>query len=94
MGGDRRGSLATPGYTVVFAKHHLVEPFELKGAEGDAWWNDCMLVARALRDVFQPEKMNYEIHGNTIPHLHLHLFPASKEMLSPGVRSPGESGLI
>jgi hypothetical protein len=20
-------------------------------------------------------KMNYEIHGNTIPHLHMHLFP-------------------
>ncbi|HEY1919062.1 MAG TPA: hypothetical protein VGH27_26110 [Streptosporangiaceae bacterium] len=25
--------------------------------------------------MFAPAKMNYEIHGNTIPHLHMHLFP-------------------
>ena len=23
--------------------------------------------------------MNYEIHGNTIPHLHLHLYPRTAE---------------
>jgi diadenosine tetraphosphate (Ap4A) HIT family hydrolase len=23
--------------------------------------------------------MNYEIHGNTIPHLHMHLFPRSAD---------------
>jgi len=34
-----------------------------------------MLVARALSTEIRPRKMNYEIHGNTIPHLHLHLFP-------------------
>jgi len=25
--------------------------------------------------VFAPRKLNYEIHGNTIEHLHLHVFP-------------------
>jgi diadenosine tetraphosphate (Ap4A) HIT family hydrolase len=34
-----------------------------------------MLVAQGLADVLRPVKMNYEIHGNTIPHLHMHLFP-------------------
>jgi diadenosine tetraphosphate (Ap4A) HIT family hydrolase len=35
-----------------------------------------MLLLRAPRaDVLSPTKMNYEIHGNTIPHLHMHLFP-------------------
>jgi diadenosine tetraphosphate (Ap4A) HIT family hydrolase len=34
-----------------------------------------MYVAKTLASVFQPIKMNYEIHGNTVPHLHLHLFP-------------------
>ena len=34
-----------------------------------------MLAARALSDLFRPSKMNYEIHGNTIPHLHMHLYP-------------------
>jgi diadenosine tetraphosphate (Ap4A) HIT family hydrolase len=34
-----------------------------------------MLVARALNDELRPAKMNYEIHGNTVPHLHLHVYP-------------------
>ena len=34
-----------------------------------------MAVAAALNELLRPSKMNYEIHGNTIPHLHLHLFP-------------------
>lgn len=53
----------------------MVEPFHLPPEEQNAFWNDCMLVSRALTDLFQPRKMNYEIHGNTIPHLHMHLYP-------------------
>lgn len=34
-----------------------------------------MLVAEAVASVVSPIKMNYEMHGNTLPHLHLHLFP-------------------
>ena len=34
-----------------------------------------MLVARAVAELVRPVKMNYEVHGNTLPHLHLHLFP-------------------
>ena len=34
-----------------------------------------MLAGRALNSLFSPRKMNYEIHGNTIPHLHMHLYP-------------------
>jgi len=33
------------------------------------------MAAQALDALFRPAKMNYEIHGNTIPHLHIHLFP-------------------
>ena len=34
-----------------------------------------MSAAAALSGLVQPCKMNYEIPGNTLPHLHLHLFP-------------------
>ena len=34
-----------------------------------------MVVARALSAELRPTKMNYEIHGNTVRHLYLHLFP-------------------
>jgi diadenosine tetraphosphate (Ap4A) HIT family hydrolase len=69
------GPSILPGYTAVFAKRHVREPFELGPEERAAWWGECMLVAHAVAEVFEPVKMNYEIHGNTIEHLHLHLFP-------------------
>ena len=62
-----------PGYVCVVSRRHVVEPFELD--DGGAWWAQCMLVARALNTELSPVKMNYEIHGNTVPHLHLHLYP-------------------
>ncbi|MDP8932086.1 MAG: HIT family protein [Actinomycetota bacterium] len=64
-----------PAYCCVVAKRHVVEPFELPDDECSAFFSDAMRVARALVEEFQPVKLNYEIHGNTIPHLHLHLFP-------------------
>ena len=33
------------------------------------------LLARAIEECFRPHKMNYELLGNQVPHLHWHLFP-------------------
>ncbi len=68
-------SAPLPGYVCVVAKRHVAEPFELDEAESAASWSESMAVAAALSELIEPSKMNYEIHGNTIPHLHLHLFP-------------------
>lgn len=57
------------------SKRHVVEPYELPPDERALFWEEAMVVARALAALFEPVKMNYEIHGNVIPHLHLHLFP-------------------
>src|ERR1700680_1204529 len=64
-----------PGYVCVVARQHVVEPFEMSAEDQSRFWIDAMLVARAVADLLHPIKMNYEIHGNTLPHLHLHLFP-------------------
>lgn len=64
-----------PGYVCVVSKRHVVEPFELPAQELIAFWQEAMLAARTASELFRPTKMNYEIHGNTIPHLHLHLYP-------------------
>jgi diadenosine tetraphosphate (Ap4A) HIT family hydrolase len=64
-----------PGYVCVVSKRHVVEPFELPAPELIAFWQEAMIAARTVSDLFRPMKMNYEIHGNTIPHLHLHLYP-------------------
>jgi len=68
-----------PGYVCVTAKHHAVEPYELAKADQVGFFSDCMAVAKAVAGVLRPVKMNYEIHGNTIPHLHMHLFPRTPE---------------
>jgi diadenosine tetraphosphate (Ap4A) HIT family hydrolase len=52
-----------------------VEPFQLSSADSAAFWADAMTVAHVLSDLYEPTKMNCEIHGNTIPHLHMHLYP-------------------
>ncbi len=64
-----------PAHCCVVAKRHVVEPFELPEDEFSAFFRDAMVAARALAEEFRPVKLNYEIHGDTIPHLHLHLFP-------------------
>lgn len=64
-----------PGYVCVVSKAHVAEPFDLAPDEQAAFWLDVCSVARAVRDAVAASKINYEIHGNTIAHLHLHVFP-------------------
>jgi diadenosine tetraphosphate (Ap4A) HIT family hydrolase len=64
-----------PGYVCVVSKVHVREPFELTGDTRRAWWDDVSRVAAAVASATSAAKLNYEIHGNTIPHLHLHLYP-------------------
>lgn len=68
-----------PGYVCVVSKQHVCEPFELSSDAQGAFWRDAMKVAAAIAEVDNPIKMNYEIHGNTLPHLHLHLFPRHRD---------------
>jgi diadenosine tetraphosphate (Ap4A) HIT family hydrolase len=123
------GAAAVRGYACVVARRHVVEPFELPEAERGPFFDDVLLVARVVDDLYRPIKMNswpvrqryrplardhaapggvlsrtrafrperslrpcpawcsrprnsatlpdgpHEIHGNTIPHLHVHLYP-------------------
>ena len=64
-----------PGYACVLSKRHVIEPFELAEDEQASFFLDAMATARGLAKLFDSVKMNYEIHGNTVPHLHMHLFP-------------------
>jgi diadenosine tetraphosphate (Ap4A) HIT family hydrolase len=63
------------GYCFLMLHRHAVELHDLTDAEGDALMRDVRRVSRAVHDLVRPVKMNYEIHGNTVPHLHVHFFP-------------------
>jgi diadenosine tetraphosphate (Ap4A) HIT family hydrolase len=45
---------------------------------------EAQLSARVLKQVTGAVKINYEIHVNTVPHLHMHLFPRTLEDPFPG----------
>ena len=64
-----------PGYVCLVSRTHVREPFELAESQRTAFWRDVDRVAKAIDAGFRPAKLNYEIHGNTIEHLHVHLFP-------------------
>lgn len=63
------------GYCFLLYKRHAVELYELSPEEANAFMRDAQRTAKAVHEITGAVKLNYEIHGNTIPHLHLHLFP-------------------
>jgi len=65
----------SPGWVFVVLKRHAVELYELTASERAAQVEDVARVARALASVYQPVKMNYELLGNQVPHIHWHLVP-------------------
>lgn len=63
------------GYVCLVSKIHAVELHDLPVAAACAFMRDAHRVSMAVASVTQAVKMNYEIHGNSIPHLHMHFFP-------------------
>jgi diadenosine tetraphosphate (Ap4A) HIT family hydrolase len=63
------------GYCVLICHRHVIELHELSKQERASYFDDVALVAKALQSVFQADKMNYNILGNMIPHLHTHILP-------------------
>ena len=63
------------GYCVLVARSHATELSRLPGVERRAYLDEMCLLARAIEECFRPHKLNYELLGNQVPHLHWHLFP-------------------
>jgi len=73
------------GYTVVVWRgRHVAEPTELEPDAATAYWLEVMRVARALETYLKPVKMNYNLLGNSLPHLHTHLIPRFADDPRPG----------
>ena len=63
------------GYTLFVAKQCVNELHELSRDDRDAHLHDMAEVAHAVFRAFRPQKLNYELLGNTTSHVHWHLFP-------------------
>jgi diadenosine tetraphosphate (Ap4A) HIT family hydrolase len=64
-----------PGWTLLIAKRHATELYELERDERAALVEAVADVARALAAAYDAVKMNYELLGNLLPHIHWHLIP-------------------
>jgi diadenosine tetraphosphate (Ap4A) HIT family hydrolase len=63
------------GYVCLVSRRHVVELHDLTEDEAAGFMRDARRVSRAVAAATGAVKLNYEIHGNTLPHLHMHFFP-------------------
>ncbi|MBI3630874.1 MAG: HIT family protein [Candidatus Sungbacteria bacterium] len=63
------------GYTLFLCKIHATELHELEPDFRYTFLREMSTVAEAVWRAFHPVKLNYELLGNSDPHLHWHIFP-------------------
>jgi diadenosine tetraphosphate (Ap4A) HIT family hydrolase len=89
------------GYAWLPFRRHVIELHDLTEPEGAKFMRDLRRVSGVIQSVTGAVKMNYEIHGNTVPHLHVHIFPRypgdpfeggpiNPKMIQTPVYQPGE----
>ena len=64
-----------PGYCFVVAKEHVTELFHLDPVTRGTVMEEVNAVAAAVAGAFNPDKVNYELLGNMVPHMHWHVVP-------------------
>ncbi len=60
---------------MLVLKRHATEIFQLSANERSRLIEEVSAVAEALMETFHPVKINYELLGNQLPHIHWHVIP-------------------
>jgi diadenosine tetraphosphate (Ap4A) HIT family hydrolase len=80
----QRRDVGQPGYTIaIWRGRHVAELTELTKDEARQYLDEVLRIARAIETQYRPIKMNFDILGNTVPHLHTHILPRYREDGSP-----------
>ena len=73
------------GYTIVIWRgRHVAEPTGLSDDEAARYWLEVLRVGRAIEAHLRPVKLNYDLLGNSLPHLHTHVVPRYADDPKPG----------
>jgi diadenosine tetraphosphate (Ap4A) HIT family hydrolase len=80
----RRTNIQRGLSVVVWRGRHVAEPTELDEEEAMSYWRELLIVGRALEEVLRPIKLNYNLLGNSLPHLHTHIVPRYADDPRPG----------
>jgi diadenosine tetraphosphate (Ap4A) HIT family hydrolase len=68
---------------VLVLKRHATELFQLSTDERSRLIEEVSTIAAALMEAFHPVKINYELLGNQLSHIHWHLIPRLIDDPSP-----------
>ena len=68
-----------PGRCVVCFQDHKTELFQLTEEERNGFMKDVADTAKAIWDIFTPDKLNYGVYGDGVPHFHVHVIPKHKD---------------
>lgn len=66
------------GYSIVVYNSHETALENLSDENQMQFYRDMLKVSSAIVKAFKPDKMNYELLGNWVPHLHWHVVPRYK----------------
>ncbi len=73
------------GYSVIIWRgRHVAEPTDLSEDEAAQYWREVLEAGRRIEQRLQPVKLNYNILGNELPHLHTHVVPRYADDPKPG----------
>jgi len=67
------------GRCLLTLREHYTELFQLTPAVRTALMEDVSRIAEALFRALNPIKMNYDLLGNLVPHIHWHVIPRFRE---------------
>ncbi|GKS57328.1 HIT family protein [Nitrospira sp.] len=71
------------GWTVLVLKQHATELFQLSAAERARLMEEVSAVALVLAETYRARKINYELLGNQLPHIHWHVVPRGQDDPAP-----------
>ena len=81
----QRADVGQRGYTIVIWRgRHVADPTELTESEMTAYFSEVLRVGRAVEQLYRPIKLNFELLGNSLPHLHTHVVPRYADDGAPG----------
>lgn len=72
------------GRVVVALDGHRTEVFEMTPEDREGFFADVAAVSKAMSELFHPDKINYGIFGDGVPHVHMHIVPKYKDQLQWG----------
>ncbi|MBT7166218.1 MAG: HIT family protein [Victivallales bacterium] len=68
-----------PGYSLLLCRHHAPELHLLDVRTRSTFLEEMAILGEAVFRAFRPVKLNYELLGNSIQHMHWHIFPRHED---------------